>query len=423
MSFSTLRKNFIDHGLSAISLMFFIFVAKLSGALKEVLLAKEYGISEQLDSFNFAINIGNVVFGMLFSVLSLTLGGLLQRPYAEVKPFIKELACACALIGAITGSIAWYLMQSNGNVDDSPAAIMLSVILVPTCIAAFLSAIATLRGRHVSSLLEGVPAAVLAAALLLSLHLDLVGLAALAMVGSITHCLLLINITREPKSDGTNQEMPTSQMWRAFGKSITVIILAQAALAAVILLDNYLLLHNKGGYLTEFNYAARIISIALSIFGLTITRFFIPFFLNEKNHSNVRKSIQFSSIVLVASALVTAASYQYMDHIVSLFYQNGSFGIEETERVVRTAKILVLQVPFYVSGLIFVAYYSANGGSALIAVTAMVAVITKLLIYAVCEWDVNPKLVAVSTAWMYFASYSAYLIYSVNLLGKDKKMI
>jgi putative peptidoglycan lipid II flippase len=400
--------------------MTFIALAKIIGALKEVLIAKEYGISQQLDAFNFAINASNVVSGMLFSALSLTLGLVLKGPSFEVKAFLKELTYGCILIGALVGIIVLCLVRSDRNVYDGIVAVLLSLILVPTCVAALLSALATLRGQHVSSLLEGVPATVLAVALLIFAQLDIVELATVALIGSVAHCLLLINLNRGLKSESVNLNVRTAHMWSAFGKSIIIVMFAQSAIAVTVFADNYFLLRNGAGQLTEFTYSSKIVSIVLSIFGLTISRFFLPYFLNNNNQSQIKLSIYYSTIILLVTGLFAFIVYYYMEYIVFVLYQNGNFDSEDTVKVAGTARILILQFPFYVSGLIFVAFYSGNGAHALIAATAVVAACTKFMIYTASEWNITPQLVASSTAWMYVASYSVYLIYAIRTYYKKQ---
>lgn len=159
----------------------FALMAKASGALKEVAMAKAFGTSPAVDYYVQSFTLAMLPAAVVTSVLTLALTPVLAtRPIRndnELRSFIGQLATMAVIIAAIVVvaflAAASGIMAPPGQADSDQRATM-NHLLWANGIAAFLAVPVALwtvvlasQGVHLSSLLEGVPAFVLFASLVL----------------------------------------------------------------------------------------------------------------------------------------------------------------------------------------------------------------------------------------------------------------
>jgi putative peptidoglycan lipid II flippase len=401
--------------LNAFHLVTFLVLAKLCGLYKEVLLARTYGLNVDLDAFNFAMNTANVVSGVLLSSLSVTLASMMRFSSAKRDRFFRELTGAIIVFGVAASGVAFIVISLSHAVYSSLAILLLSSLMAPTCLAALLSAILLLGGTHINSILECVPAAALAAALLMWGKLDIEQLTLAVTCGLVLQCAFLIFFSRQSGLIERPSFSVSSRLWRKFGNSIMIVLIGQGVMAIVSVGDTYMLLGEKDGSLTEFSFASRAVSIALTLLALTISRLALPVFANRQG-SPLKSAVFWSLAILVATCLMLLVTYPFRFDIISLLYQNGDFGPTEVQRVTASAAILSLQVPFYAAGIMLVAAFASTGRYLPMVVTATAAGVTKLVIYWANDWAVSTQLVAVSTVAMYAVSYVVYLVWVLGLI-------
>jgi len=93
---------------------------------------------------------------------------------------------------------------------------------------------------------------------------------------------------------------------------------------------------------------------------------------------------------------------------VMLLFERGAFTAKDTQEVAQILRVLALQLPFYLFGIVLVQWLGAAGKAPWLLITAIVAFLAKLLAAWVC-FDLGGQGLAASTAFMYMAS--AIMIY------------
>lgn len=169
----------IARGMAWVAL--FVFVGKLAGAAKEMVVAYRYGVSAEVDAYLFVLNLISWPVAVWFSVLTVVLVPLAARirheAAGELPRFRAELLGLALVLGLslalITGLGVSGLLQTSWT-GLPPATVVIATGITPWLaglaplgvLISLFSAWTLAAGRHVNTLLEGVPALVLALALL-----------------------------------------------------------------------------------------------------------------------------------------------------------------------------------------------------------------------------------------------------------------
>jgi peptidoglycan biosynthesis protein MviN/MurJ (putative lipid II flippase) len=99
---------------------------------------------------------------------------------------------------------------------------------------------------------------------------------------------------------------------------------------------------------------------------------------------------------LCAVALVLTA-----DWAVMLLFERGAFTAKDTQEVAQILRVLALQLPFYLFGIVLVQWLGATGKAFWLLMAALMGFLAKL--FGAWVWfDLGATGLAASTALMYF---------------------
>ena len=148
---------------------FFLLLAKIAGAAKEMMVAYRYGISAEIDAYLYVFTLVSWPLAVWLGVLPVVLVPLSARleNHNELRDFRAELLGVTCIVALALFVVAWFslphilgLPWSGLRGDAEQAALTTArvlVLIIPIGLIARLSAWMLARGRHVGSLLEGVP--------------------------------------------------------------------------------------------------------------------------------------------------------------------------------------------------------------------------------------------------------------------------
>ncbi|MBS1737352.1 MAG: polysaccharide biosynthesis C-terminal domain-containing protein [Bacteroidetes bacterium] len=109
------------------------------------------------------------------------------------------------------------------------------------------------------------------------------------------------------------------------------------------------------GSLASFNYGLKIPSFLVSILAIAIGNVVLPFF-SHMVYDNRKKAFQvlFRLIfyVFIGSIIVVGLSFVFSESIIRLLFERKNFTYKDTVVVSNIQRILLLYVPFYISGVI-----------------------------------------------------------------------
>ena len=416
----------IARGFSVV--LIFVLLAKALGAVKEMAIAYYFGVSEELDAFLFVFNLVQWPTAILGSVLTASLVPLASKLRTsspqDLPTFRDELLGVALWVSLALGLIAflglpWLVKQSFLGLTPTQGKVAHSVVQTLVCFLPFailgcLFAAWTMASkRHLNTLLEACPA--LAILVLLSTLGSFTALIWGYILGFALQALLLfVPLVLRGESSWARFSW-SSPHWRFFLQGFGTLLIAQAILSLVGLVDQFFAVRIGPGELSSLNYANRIMSLFLSLGTVAISRSILPVF--SELHSKgkdlfgiaCRWATSFFILGLIGAILVNFGA----PFLVGLLFQQGEFTARNTAEVSHVLRYATVQAPFYFTSMILVsALLSQQRASKILLITSgTLAVKFLLAILWVPQLGVNGLLLATACVYLTSASLAFMLLY------------
>jgi peptidoglycan biosynthesis protein MviN/MurJ (putative lipid II flippase) len=426
----------IVRGMAWVTL--FVMLGKLSGAGKEMVLAWRYGVGPEVDGYLFVLNLVTWPLGLWFSVLTVVLVPLAARMRnenpAELPRFRAELLGGAIMLGAVLALVAAVLL---------PLAIRMQWIYLPPATAAFagaavpglvmlmpLGVLASLfsawmlaAGLHANTLLEGVPALVIAIAIMAGDG----GIAPLVW-GTVAGFLFHMSFLAAPLGKRGEINLPrlslSSPAWQWFRQGFAIMLLGNALMNLIEIIDLMFLVHLGTGAVSTLNYANRVLALILGLGGTAVSRATLPVFSNANFaggsfHDRERRihdvSIRWVYIMLGIGVAALLLVWLLAPLGIRMLFQRGAFNVENTAAVASVLRHGALQLPFFFAGLVLVSSLVARGLHRAVAVLAAI----NLPIKAAANFLLVPHFgingIALATSVMYAGSFSMLCLYALHV--------
>lgn len=395
----------------------FVFAGKIFGALREIVLASEYGTQEPVDTYLLVFNIMTLPMTIwLGLVLAIGVPLFVRADKEDPKlsaQFLFELCAVCLVCGSVIALVLSVLLPQAFSLKvlgRTPESIELAAQMAPPLsllvplglLIGALSARLVASERHVNTLLEGTPAlAVLCAVLAVG------GGVAPLIWGSIAGfalqillLLLLIPKTYRVVRPGISL---TSPLWMRFSESIAIFAVGQVAAGAVGVVDQLMVAHVGTGAVATLGYASRILALALGLGATAISRVMLPGFANpDASTENLKTSARFwAAAMFWLGALGGLVGWFAAPWLVALLFERGAFDSNDTLAVSEVLKLGLLQAPFYFAGIVAVQVLAARGAYRQIAIAGIAVLGIKVLanLVLVPSWGVGGVMLASAIAY------------------------
>jgi putative peptidoglycan lipid II flippase len=410
----------IARGMAWVAL--FVFVGKIAGAAKEMAVAYRYGVSAQVDAYLFVLNLVSWPIGVWFSVLSVVLIPLAARirhgATAELPRFRAELFGLALLIGPVLATVAWLILPALlrapwTGLPPTTVALALEgvpalILLVPLgVVISLFSAWMLAAGRHANTLLEGVPALVIALAVLVFPGGGIEPLVWGTLAGFAFHLAsLAIPLAGRGEIEGprfTQHSPHWSPFWQGFG----VMLAGQAAMSFVGIVDQFFAAPLGTGAIATLSYAGRILALILGLGATAVGRATLPVFSNTEARGGAkgqRVAKHWARLMFLLGVAGLILGWWLAPWAVRLLFERGAFTAEDSSSVSAVLRVGVLQLPFYFAGLVFVSVLASQRRYKLIAAGACANLVVKFG----ANWVLVPLMgvsgIVAATALMYMIS-------------------
>jgi peptidoglycan biosynthesis protein MviN/MurJ (putative lipid II flippase) len=375
---------------------FFLLVAKLAAAAKEMFVAWRYGTGAIVDAYLFVFNIVNVPIAIWYSVLSMVLIPLLARlrqsDPAQISPFRRELLGCTITAGLVAGVSVWLILRlslaasSLGLPPETRALAVGSVDwlvwLIPLgMMVHFGSVLLMAGGRHANSLLEGAqPLTLLLVLLLLSdggIFLLIAGtlLGALAQLGLTAAIVGRGNIFARPRFSFS------SPAWAAFRAGIGPMLVAQAALALTTVVDQLFAADLGVGAISTLGYSNRVLGLFLSMGATAVGRATLPIFSRVRYGDPAAlapMARKWCLLMLLGGTIVWLFGGLASTWIVRILFERGAFTHHDTIAVSDLLRWGLSQTPFYFAMLVGSMAVMSLGLYRMAAMLAVLSLLTKI---------------------------------------------
>lgn len=412
----------------------FLLVAKTAAAGKEMVLAYRYGTSAVVDGYLFVYNLAQWPSSVFASVTGIILIPFLVRLQKE-QPFEASRLKAALLpltfllgvtVSLLYGVIVWWMVDQVdlGLIAESQAAALVALPwvapgIVFTFIGAVLSNWLMSQRRHANTLLDAMPASVIAVCLLIwpmtsGQPWSVLPLAVGTLIGFLLQSVVLSVLCKQDIS--FVHLGVVAQHWPALRSAFGIMLLAQVVMTSAGLLDQFFAVRMGEGVLVSYSYAQRIMALVLGLTSVVVGRAMLPVFAGVTDLSASFALANLWAWRLASLGLLGTLVLLFLaEWAVTLLFQRGAFTASDTQHVAQILCVLALQLPFYLFSIVLVQWLGAAGKAPwllMVAVAAFSAKLVSLLLW----FDLGAVGLAASTAVMYCVS-------TIVIFGTARRLI
>ena len=402
-----------------------VLVAKCCVALREVVIARHYGTSAVVDAYNISFTAVTWLPVMIAAAAGVAFVPTLVRLRSDrhrygrfVAEFNGVVLIGGVAISALTligGPAFAFALVGNAAPDTASLAglmtkqmaIFAGFFLVASLYALRLQA----EERFLYSFFEAMPAlAVSVAALAVSSIWPVQALVWGTVVGGAAQTVAILTMLRASTHGFGGLARPSSGAeWRHVGSALIAIGLGQALLYSSVPIDQHIASGSGLGGVAVLGYASRLLGIATSMGTVVLARSLLPITASTLADGDEilawRQTRRWSLLMMAAGGLAAALGVAATPFLVSLLLERGAFGADDSLAVSRAVQIGLVQLPFYLGGLVIVQWLAAHGRYRRIAAIAAVAVMLKLITLLLLPRGWGVDAVMISTVVMYAGSF------------------
>jgi putative peptidoglycan lipid II flippase len=405
----------------------FTLAGKVVSAAREVILAYRFGTTDEVDAFVLA----STLPGFAMVVISGSFNTALLPAYVEVRQ--REGAVEAQRLLSTTVVVSLVLLVAAGAILSvvqplvlpllgshfAPAKVLLTVklsfLLLPGLVVSGLtttwSGVLHAHGKFAApaGASLAVPLTSIAALLLFGRTWGILSLVAGMFAGFLAEAVLVgfalrrVGLSLRPRWEGA-----TPHVRRVVGQYAPMAA-GMLVMGLNPLIDNAMAARLAPGSVASLGYGSKLVGFAMGIGTVSLSAAVFPHFsalAASRDWSGLQKTLRtYAALVLAVTIPATIAAVLLSNPIVGLLYQRGAFTSGDTQIVGRMQALYVLQVPFHLTGMLFVRFLSATSGNRILMwISIATAVINVAGNYAFSAW-IGPPGIALSTSVVYVSTF------------------
>lgn len=414
-------------------------LVKLVSMGKELVVAATYGRGDELDAFLIAFVVPsfvvNVVGGSFHAALIPTFvevrdrkgSAEAQKLFSSAVVLSSMLLVMVALVLVAFGPLILRYLGSAFNAEKLALTKNLFYIMIPVVMIKGLATTwgAVLGAAERFALISFAPAAV---PLVIILVLFLVGgewgifaLAVGTVAGFILEAGILANgLKRQgmfliPRWHGMDASV--RKVLRQYGPMIAGGVL----MSSTELVDQAMAAALEPGSVSALSYGNKLVAFALGIGASGLGTAALPYLsqmVSRQDWGGIRKTLNlYRRMTFLISAPLVGGLVYFSGDLVRLLFERGAFLKGDTRLVGQVQAYYLLQVPFYVFGILLVRLISALKANHVLMWGAMISVVLNVTLdYLLMKW-MGVAGIALSTAAVYFVSFLYLSIMAARLLS------
>lgn len=200
------------------------------------------------------------------------------------------------------------------------------------------------------------------------------------LAGAVMEAVLLTILVARSGQAFRPRWLGMSVSVRTVLREFTMSVVGSGILSVAILADQYFASLTGPGGVAAYGYGSKIMSVLIGMGALPLGVAVLPHFstlVRDRDWRHLRRILlQWSGLVLALSVPAAILCGLYADDLIRILFQRGAFSAEDTHLVGAIQMYLVLQLPFYLCGTLYVrALTSLQRNGLLVAVALTNAVI------------------------------------------------
>ena len=184
--------------------------------------------------------------------------------------------------------------------------------------------------------------------------------------------------------------------------------------------DQFYAAQLEPGSLSIMSYANRILALILGMGSLAISRSTLPVFSKMSQESyQARKQTAFNValVVFFIAIVLSIILYKLSPLIVKIIFERGAFKENNTIEVYEIFRYGLIQIPFYMSGIVLVSMLSANRKYRYIAFVSIFIALIKFIVNQILIDEFGVKGLYLSTSIMYAVSATLCMFFIRKIKG------
>lgn len=369
-------------------------IVRASGAVKEILFARAFGVSAATDAFVLAITYATFLPMIVGGALATTLIAERAKSSAEsnngwsaLAAWVLIAACSCGiLVYALAAPVMSLLFALEG--ETLASATSYARILSPLGVTMVLAlAMSGLLNSSKQFYIAGIaalatPMFTILGILIFSSEWGIEAAAwGMATGALIEAALLAIRILSQRKvffPAGAPRER-CEREW-VFWRSVAMLGFAATVAALGPIIDQVFLARLDTGAVTNFSYASKINSLLIGLFGTAFGAAIYPYLSDlaaQRDMSGLKHlTWRLAAVVLPLSGATTLLVYVFSYEIVEVLFARGNFPLDAIAEVSAIQQMFAFQLVFYVAGLLTMRVLNATGAARFVLVISCIGVAT-----------------------------------------------
>ena len=414
---------------TATRILLLVMGAKLLVALKEVVLAYRFGVGTVVDAYNVAYTVATwfpmLIAGAAGTALVPTLVSLRRTPDQQ-RGFVAELNAAAWLVAAVLLAATFLFGPAAARLiaeglapatrgDAAQMARGLCAFSPLFVLAGYYSLRLQSEEHFFYSFLEAMPALFLSlAALFLADRLGMTALVIGTIVGGFVQLLWLMAITRRTSAGLGGLRLGIgAPAWSIVWRGLGAMAVGQFLIFLTVPMEQYFAGHATSGGIAMMSYANRIVSLITGLGTVVLARALLPILSSAVAEGDLdlakRQAMRWAGISLSLGLAAALVGWFAAETMIRILLQRGAFGAGDTEMVGGLLRLGLLQLPFYLGGIVIVQWMASRGFYRLIAIIAASSLAVKLgLLVLLAGFGVSG--VMLSTVGMYISAFALQFI-------------
>jgi putative peptidoglycan lipid II flippase len=406
-------------------------LVKLIAAAKEVVVAGYFGTGDVVDAFliafllpTFAINLlaGSFSSAMMPAYIRLkdnASAETARQLFSSILVLALLFLVSAAFVLAILAPTILPLLGSGFSAQTMALALSLFYWLLPVLVfsgACKIYAVA-INAEERFILVALVPAITpICSVVLLVLfaeQLNIYALAAGLLVGSVAEVSILASVAAGrglpvlPRWFGLNDDL------RSVIRQYVPMVTAAFLMSGTVLVDQAMAAMLESGSVATLNYANKVVAMVLSVGSIALGTAVFPHFsrmVAKEDWGAVRHTFStYTRLILLISVPITVVLFLFSESIIGILFERGAFSAKDTRLVGQAQAFYLLQIPFYVLGIMGVRLLSAVAKNQILMKISFVNLLTNIVANYIFMLYFGVAGIAMSTAMVYALSFG--LIY------------
>jgi putative peptidoglycan lipid II flippase len=168
-----------------------------------------------------------------------------------------------------------------------------------------------------------------------------------------------------------------------FWRSVAVLSFAAAVAAVSPIIDQVFLARLDTGAITNLNYASKVNSLLIGLFGTAFGAAIYPYLSDHAAQRDLaglkRLTWRLALVVVPVSAMTTLLVYIFSYDIVAILFARGNFTRQAALEVAEIQRMFAFQLVFYVAGLLAMRVLNAAGAARFVLLISCIGVVSNAL--------------------------------------------